>query len=320
MTGPKRIALLRQMQDPDVQRFIAMVDAAQSEKELRTIDQYAIIPGLGQRPEMIGDVQLYWAVGELHHAKEAELRREVKARERAAIDARKAERQQKKDVVTAKIRHGLSNPVLKAALDKIGDGFHAQLKARIVEQETAMVERYFTDGVFNLVDPDPYGMKGRDPVIRTERDEYRRVRQMLMWFFKRDVNNTYSERENSNVLVDNWKEVIDAHGQRYADGIVDSWKAKMSMKLGEVIDRKGGADIQLKGQLWNEYMSFAFADGSSFDMKTQQVYARSKLGTEFVRFPTTFHNVRFVDGTAMAKPSSNKMQDEFGISDATASK
>lgn len=318
MTGPKRIAIVRQMQDPDIQRFISMVDAAKSEKELRTVDKYVIIPDLRDRTEKIGDdTPLYWALYELEHAKEAELRREAKARERASIDARKAERQQKKDVVAAKIQRGMNNPVLKAALDKIGDGFHVQLKARYVEQETGTVNHYFTDGKFNLVDPDPdYKQWMRDPKGRAEKDHYDHVRSILRPFFKKDNPRSF---EKSDDLTEDWQEIIDRNGQRYADDIVNSWKNKMSLKLGEVIDRKGGAEIELQGQLWSEYMRFTFADASCFDMKTQQVYARSKLGKDFVRFPTTFHNVRFADGIAMAKPSSDRMQAEFGISDATAS-
>lgn len=313
----KLFSIARQMDDPDVQRYIAFLDSATSERELsHKASPGDFIADIRQRGDTYDGASLHHILFAMKNEREDEIRREQKVRERAAIDARKAERQQKKDAISSKIQHGLSNPVLKAALDKIGDGFHAKLKARHVENDTDIISRYFTDGIFNLIDPDPdYKQWIRDPKGRAEKDQYESIRSNLLPFIYK--KNPYSS-EVSNLLNPDWKKLVDARGQRYADDIVNSWKNKMSLKLGEVIDRKGGADISLQGELWNEYMKFIFSDHSTFDMKTQQVYARSKLGKAFVRFPTTFHNVRFSDGMTMVNPSSDKMQAEFGISEKTA--
>jgi len=322
LSGPKRIALLRQMQDPDVQRYIAAVDAATTRKELQAIDSEHFISRERRTSEMLGGIPLYWTLGDLASAKEREFERAIKDAEKQRIADKKAAQQGKKDAVAAKIQRGFNNPVLKAALDRIGDGFHARLKADHIQRDTYLIERYFTDGKLNIVDPDP-GHKQwmRDPNSRGPKDEYEHIRTVVRPFLVVDKpSDLYAIHAKSDTLAPNWEKVVDLRAERYAEGIVNPWKEKMSLKLGEVIDRKGGADIKLNGQLWSEYMSFTFSDASAFDMKTQQVYARSKLGKDFVRFPTTFHNVRFADGTTMPKPSSDKMQAEFGISDATASK
>lgn len=314
-TGPKRVALLRQMQDPDIQRYIAMVDAATTERELNALDAYDIIPNLRDRKDIIGDTTLNWAIFDLVRGKESELRKEKKARERAAIDARKAERTAKKDAVAAKVQQAFSNPILLDALNKIGAGFHESIKQEQIQRETNFVQRFFTDGKFNQVEPDWRTNK-------REYDIYRSIHSRAAIYFKdkRGVD-YYSPEYKVDYLMDGWEKKIEYDANRRATAIVESWKQKMALKLGEVVDRKGGADIKVmdNDRAWNNYMTFKFSDGSSFYMKTQPVHAVSKLGTHFTRFPTTFHNVMFHDGTRMDKPSSERMQAEFGISDKTAS-
>ena len=316
LSGPKRIAILRQSQDPNIQRYIAMVDAAASLKDLNAIDAYDIIPNLRGYPEQIGGVDMYWTVGDFHDAKEAELRREIKARERAAIDAVKADRAEKKATVAAKIEHGLNNPVLKSALDRIGADFHTQIKTGLMERDAAMVQRYFVDGRFTLEDPGWRSGYEGELARRSYNDAVERVRSFINIKEPEGYN---SNRKREITLKTNWPAISDSRAEMNAAAIVEKWKHKMSLKLGEVIDRKGGATIEVQGTIGHEHMDFTFADGSSFDMKTQQVWSRSKLGKDFCRFPTTFHNVKFIDGTFMKIPSSERMQVEFGISDATAS-
>jgi hypothetical protein len=62
---------------------------------------------------------------------------------------------------------------------------------------------------------------------------------------------------------------------------------------------KGGG-----GQLESGFL-FEFADSSEFKVVT---YA----GKQFEQFPTTFHDVKFLDGTKMKIPSEEKMVKEFG--------
>lgn len=319
-TGPKRAALLRKMDDPDVQRYIAMVDAAASERELRALDKYAIIPNLRDRKDIIGDTPISWALSDLSRAKESELRKASKERERAAIDARKAERAAKKDAVAAKVQQAFSNPILMDALNKIGAAFRASIKASLIDRETKFVQHYFTDGKFNLPEPD---LRDRSWSGRAAYETYRHVSSHARPYSERDPNASYYSPEYKVIhLKENWQSIIEASSERQAASIVEKWKHKMGLKLGEVIDRKGGADIKVmdRGTAWDNYMTFDFNDGSSFYMRTQPVQAVSKLGNYFTRFPTTFHKVKFHDGTFMEKPSSERMQSEFGINDASASK
>lgn len=317
LSGPKRIALLRQTSDPNIQRYIAMVDAAKDKKELQAIDAYEVIPDLRGNKTQIGGLDLYWTVGDLYRTKEAELNRAIKAREREMIDAKKADQQQKKTAVADKIQRGLNNPVLKNALDRIGADFHAQIKTGLMERDASAVERYFVDGRFTLEDPGwRSGYEGE-----LERRSYNNAVERVRPFIDIKEPDIYDRNGKRKItLKTTWPTISERLADMHAAAIVEKWKHKMSLKLGEVIDRKGGATIKVEGTIGHEHMDFTFADGSSFDMKTQQVWSRSKLGKDFCRFPTTFHNVKFIDGTFMKVPSSEKMQAEFGISDATASK
>jgi hypothetical protein len=315
LSGPKRIELLRKTEDPDVQRYIAAIDGASSKKELNAINYDSFVPREKANNEMLGGVQLYWTLSDLHHAKEREFSRAEKSERRSAIDAKKAIQTQKKASIAAKIQRGMNNPILVNALDRIGEGMHKSIKSSQIEQKTSVIERYFTNGVFNYPNPP---MDDKSPeAVHQRKMRWDLKNGNLSKFFEYD-GDPYN-RKPTDKLVDNWEHIIERDAQRYADSVVEPWKTKMAFKLGEVIDRKGGAEISLTGTAWNEHMNFQFTDGSNFSMKTQPVYARSKLGKDFVRFPTTFHDVTFADGTIMSKPSSDKMQDEFGISAASAS-
>ncbi len=316
-TGPKRVALLRQMQNPDIQRYIALIDAATTERELNAIDADSIIPNLKdiENETRIGDTTLTWALFDLVRAKESELRKAKKAIEKQRIADKKAGQQAKKDAVNAKVQQAFNNPVLMAALSEIGTGFHAAIKQDHIERETNLVKRYFTDGKFNMVEPD----------FKTQRNDYDMFRyiqsKIRPYSKKKEGVSYYSPEYKSEYLRDDWAAIIENAAERNAAAVVEAWKRKMALKLGEVIDRKGGADVKVndRGSAWDNYLMFDFADGSSFYMRTQPVHATSKLGNHFTRFPTTFHNVKFHDGSFMEKPSSDKMLAEFGISDKTAS-
>lgn len=317
LSGPKRIALLRQMSDPDVQRYIAMIDAVQNMKELRATDFNGIVPREKRMDQMLGGIQLYWTLGDFYSAKEAELRRAQKAKERELIDTAKAERTQKKAAVDAKVTSALSNPILMEALTKFGNDFHREIKDGIVQRTRQMIESNFTDGKFNKPRPN---LRDLTYAGQLASKSYSMLLSRLVFFM--DVKQTsYTPGvEPERTLKPNWEAISDKMANDTASMIVEKWKRKMALKLGEVIDKKGGADIKIAGTIGNERMDFTFADGSSFWMKTQQVYVVNQKGTHFWRFPTTFHNVQFADGTFMQSPSSDRMQAEFGISDATASK
>ena len=88
-------------------------------------------------------------------------------------------------------------------------------------------------------------------------------------------------------------------------------------KLDSIVDAKGDVAIvtvisqnlglcQLEGTL-----RVTFKDGALFDAKNSVVWTHSIHGKPFNRFPLTFHDVRFADGTKMPQPSEERMNTLF---------
>jgi len=54
-----------------------------------------------------------------------------------------------------------------------------------------------------------------------------------------------------------------------------------------------------------------FKDGSSFRLRNEVVFVVNHYGTEFNRFPTTFHDVTLPGGKPMSSPSEERMHTVF---------
>ena len=114
----------------------------------------------------------------------------------------------------------------------------------------------------------------------------------------------------------------EAKAQR--DGIEKRYLAKNIKKLSHVIDLKGNlSNIDempyrkptISGNMSTTLESgfiFEFADSSEFKVVNKIVTKYSYTGKPFEQFPTTFHDVKFPDGSKMKSPSEEKMVKEFG--------
>ena len=113
----------------------------------------------------------------------------------------------------------------------------------------------------------------------------------------------------------------DAESQR--KNIELKYLAKNIKKLSHVVDLKGNLSkietleyrkpkIAQGGGTLESGFKFIFADGSEFTVINKIVTKYSYAGTRFEQFPTTFHDVKFPDGTKMKMPSEEKMVKEFG--------
>jgi hypothetical protein len=118
----------------------------------------------------------------------------------------------------------------------------------------------------------------------------------------------------------------DAEAQR--KNIELKYLAKNIKKLSHVVDLKGNLSkietleyrkpkIADGGGTLESGFKFIFADGSEFTVINKIVTKYSYAGTKFEQFPTTFHDVKFPDGTKMKMPSEEKMVKEFGSWKAT---
>jgi hypothetical protein len=82
-------------------------------------------------------------------------------------------------------------------------------------------------------------------------------------------------------------------------------EAKGNYNTGKVISR----EINLAGLTGT--LSFDFKDGSSFVVQNSVVWVENSYGTQFNRFPLTFHNVMMAGGKKMGRPSEQRMNEVF---------
>lgn len=319
-TVKSRIEYLRTVDDTAIKRFFDMLDNTKTAKEVHKLD-YELRKNLGEedffrlRDMPIGAEET--ALGVMHdacNAKESEFNRAAKEEKKAAIQYKKSTREEAKAAVSNKTNKYMNLPVLKKVLDEISESFWSDIHQAIRTNIFNTMKKVFDDtGKYLLVYPDSRTSRKEDYV------RYDRLKAFASKYVKSvpDENILY---RNKLILKSDWKAIVETEAKDIADMVIESFQNKMAFKLGEVIDRKGGTvEINKVGSLMNHTIRFKFEDNSSFVMDTKQVIAQSKYNVVFARYPLTFHDVTFADGTKMKTPSAEKMQKEFGISDESIS-
>ena len=105
--------------------------------------------------------------------------------------------------------------------------------------------------------------------------------------------------------------------ERTIDSIHIPYVEKNTDKLAPVVERKADLkEIKIIKVYVSPYalesnMLFTFDSGAEFIVVNKSVYGYSATGKSFVRFPTTFHDVKLSDGTKMSMPSEEKMNTDF---------
>ena len=89
-----------------------------------------------------------------------------------------------------------------------------------------------------------------------------------------------------------------------SEHIVQKFIDKQIVKIGSVLDKGGkySIDVQIKADnsLVEGRVFVSYGKSKSFVTLTQMVFGYSELGREFVRYPTTFHDIT-IDGELVAK-------------------
>lgn len=104
---------------------------------------------------------------------------------------------------------------------------------------------------------------------------------------------------------------------RDVDDILQAYIAKNVKKLAAIISKKGNLKTAMKtalrynGNGFESTVHFDFTDGARFTVKNSVVWVWNSFNTNFVRYPTTFHDVVNSDGSKMRSPSEEKMNKEF---------
>jgi hypothetical protein len=120
-------------------------------------------------------------------------------------------------------------------------------------------------------------------------------------------------------LIKDWKEKLESTAKKSAADIVDHFVYKNSGKLSFVLVNKNNlksvtiTNVNLGKGVVECDVTCKFDDGSEFLAQSSVVYAVSKLGKWFYRYPTLFKNVKLPDGSMLRGATEQKMDEIFAI-------
>lgn len=114
-----------------------------------------------------------------------------------------------------------------------------------------------------------------------------------------------------------WQAILLAKATEVADTIRYDFVHKNFRKIASIVEAKGNFargrvlshSVNLAGLTGR--LHFDFADGSSFVAQNAVVHVRNHYGTQFARFPLTFHDVKLPGGAPMKLPSEQRMNTLF---------
>ena len=119
-------------------------------------------------------------------------------------------------------------------------------------------------------------------------------------------------------LKDDWKSHIEKEAKTITQSMIDGFVEKNTNKLAPILSTKNNlkelrvVDSDTSTGTIEGTLKLSFEDESSFVVTSKVVWSYSKNGRPFSRYPTTFHNVVFPDGTKMrGRASEERMNTEF---------
>ena len=114
-----------------------------------------------------------------------------------------------------------------------------------------------------------------------------------------------------------WQALLTAKATQVADDIRNDFVRKNFRKIASIVEAKGNF---VKGRVLSNTvdldgltgrLQFEFADGSSFEAQNAVVFVVNQYGTQFNRWPLTFHDVKLPGGVPMKLPSEQRMNSIF---------
>lgn len=149
-------------------------------------------------------------------------------------------------------------------------------------------------------------------------DFYRNSNTFAYMILQRTTKREGTYRDEKHVLNDDYKSTLDKEAKTITQDMINKFVYKNTTKLAQILVKKGGLNkVTLKGARTDSgtvegTLQLDFKDKSSFIVTSGLVWSYSKNGTNFARYPTTFHRVVFPDGTKMhGRASEERMKTEF---------
>jgi len=184
---------------------------------------------------------------------------------------------------------------------------------KIVDGQTAKLERSFADSYMKYATTFLKERKEKEsPYDYFKRDtEGWKVTQQLV--IRKDFDRTsatYEMRDNASGTARKLAESV-------VKDIVARYLYKNGNKIGSVVERKGGLEkikVQhgtLQGWGFQGELICEFYDGTRFTVRNKAVYHYNYNGSDYVQFPTTFHQVLWPDGKKSAMLSEKQMNEDW---------
>jgi hypothetical protein len=209
--------------------------------------------------------------------------------------------------------------VLEEAINRAYQG----LVDRFTQDNRRTIQRYLDAQAAALDDPDRNGKTYSPATHYTHKDARGReqvVDPLAVKLLYKVLNSNYEKRGHYTVYkadADTWV-ASDKEAEQQARLIRDQFLYKNLVKLTPVLEAKGDEALQsvreiglfdlagLKGEF-----EVLFKDGSSFRLRNEVVFVVNSFGTQFHRFPTTFHDVMLPGRVPMPSPSEERMHAVF---------
>ena len=198
-----------------------------------------------------------------------------------------------------------------------GEAIRGELEAITQRQHAALIESLKREFSRDL---DGF-LKAHEAHVREGRSD--RHAPPLLWPVTHLVERVPTPRQPGREPVRRYAAIaepepkIAAMAHKEADALREAFVYKNLSKLWSIVRDKGdfaGIDVLhesiylrgLRGRL-----RVRFEDGAAFTAALQAVRSHSALGTPFLRYPLTFHDVVLSDGQPMRQPSEARMNDVF---------
>jgi len=211
-----------------------------------------------------------------------------------------------------------------AAPPVVGDAakrVHAMLTGLMTESFDGLVQSFVTQMNNQLDGFKTWLQAAKDEGKSSNPRRYAQERRGVDLNFLSRVTHDQRPLSMATVIDDDADAKILSIATRNATEIRELFVAKNLRKIVSIMDAKEQAGVALTelkvvsrhislGGLTGEFHT-AFADGSSFDFTNAVVWVINNYGTQFNRFPLTFHQVVMPNGKKMPRPSEERMNTVF---------
>jgi hypothetical protein len=116
-------------------------------------------------------------------------------------------------------------------------------------------------------------------------------------------------------LKKNYEAIVENMVTQAVDGMIETYVYKNTGKIASIVTVKG--EPSKTAVSWGDITGWGFAgeirfdfnDGTGFTVRNKAVWKSFQWGSDFMQFPTTFHNVIFPDGKKQSMVPEKEMNE-----------